>query len=69
MIAKAFEFPKELTEFIKAIENSANKITEKPDLRVSTHQTITGNEKDISSVIDNVMIALLELKKTFNGQV
>lgn len=65
-IAKAYEFPKEITEFLRVIESGEKKKAELPVPKRNTFQTQGENGKEISSAIDNVMIALLELKKILN---
>lgn len=66
LIARAYEFPKEITEFLKSIEDGANKKVEQSTPKVGTRQMQGENAKEISVAIDNVMIALLELKKILN---
>lgn len=87
VLAKTFEFPKEMTEFLRSIENSGYKKVQQPihslvpesvyspvpelipnpALNVGTRQTPVVNDKDIFTAIDNMMMALIELRKSLNA--
>lgn len=66
LIAEAYEFPPELTKFISTIEKGSKKKTDESPKKQGDVKTQAVQENDIGKLIDNMMLALLELKRAIN---